>query len=104
MTVKGYVCTLIAAGAMTAMLPQLGQAAQFRTDKIQIDRQFKVNNTVLPAGEYRLEESSDSAICNLVNVKTGASIMLIRPASVRQPGKVAFVFHETAEGITLSIA
>lgn len=103
MTLKGYLCAFVMAGAMLGGFSQAAMAAQLRSDTIEIPYSFKVHGAVLPAGVYRLEEISTSGLCELVNTKTGAAVAILRSKSRARAGKVAFVFHETAQGVTLSL-
>jgi hypothetical protein len=75
------------------------QASTVKSEKVEIPFAFSVqHHKVLPAGEYRVEQSSDSAIASLVNTKTGERVQFLRPRTTHQEGKAHLVFENTAQG------
>ena len=84
--------------ACAALIPAL-QASPVTSETFNIPFEFQVqhSHTILPAGEYQIQETAESPIVFLVNTKTGKRVQFIRPAPVHQGGKARLIF-ETVEG------
>ena len=80
--------------ACAALIPAL-QASTVTSEKFRIPFEFQVqrSHTILPAGEYQIQETAESAMVFLVNTKTGDRVELIRPAPVRHDGKARLSFE-----------
>jgi hypothetical protein len=84
---------------LTAIFATTGlQAADYRTEKVNIPFEFKVGKHLFSAGDYRVEQDAGKDIAYLVNVRTGERAQLMRPLQSRIPGKSTLVF-ETNYGV-----
>ena len=78
------------------------QAAPVTAEKVEIPFDFHVQkHKIMPAGEYRVEQSAGSALVVLVNTKTGERVQMLSSANEHQPGKIRLVFEHTASGSVL---
>ena len=80
--------------ACAALVPAL-QASTVTSDKFKIPFEFQVQQShrILPAGEYRIQENSDSAVVFLENTKTGERVQFIRRAPADHHGKAHLMFE-----------
>jgi len=70
------------------------QAAAIKSEKFSIPFEFQVQKTILPAGEYRIQQADGSNVAVLVNTRTGASAQLLRPSPTHEEGKARLVFED----------
>jgi len=68
---------------------------------VSIPFSFRVVHTVMPAGEYKLEQPFGSELATLINLQTGERVRILRSNSVRTQGKLKLVFQSDAKGHTL---
>lgn len=78
------------------------QASTLKSEKIEIPFAFSVeHSTMLPPGEYQVQQQSGSQFAALVNVKTGQSVQVLRPSNTHKEGKARLLFENTAQGHSL---
>jgi len=85
--------TMFAAGALNA--------TTFISEKVSIPFEFRVKNTSLPAGEYRIQSGALNDVTYLTNVKTGQSVQLLRSSGERSESKARLVFENKDGNHTL---
>src|SRR5277367_3635336 len=81
-------------GCLGLLSGNLLSAAEVRSQKFTVPFTFKVYNKVMPAGEYRVEQSAGTEITNIVNVRTGQRVYFMRPTPLRVAGKARLLFEE----------
>jgi hypothetical protein len=75
------------------------QATVLRSDKVEIPFAFNVSkHKTMPAGQYLVEQNTDSEIATLVNTKTGERIQMLSPHNMHHEGKAQLVFESDAAG------
>jgi hypothetical protein len=78
------------------------QATVLRSDKVDIPFAFSVSkHKTMPAGQYRVEQNTDSEIATLINTKTGERIQMLSPHNTHHEGKAQLVFESNPAGHTL---
>jgi hypothetical protein len=78
------------------------QASTVKSDKFEIPFEFKVQkHQILPAGEYEVQQASDSSFATLVNRKTGERVQFLRPSTTHEQGKARLIFKNTETGEAL---
>jgi hypothetical protein len=70
------------------------QAAPLKSEKFSIPFEFRVQNQILPAGEYQIQQTDGSGFALLVNTKTGERIEFVRPLGTHREGKARLVFED----------
>ena len=83
--------------AIAAIMTTSALATSFQSEKVVIPFQFQVAKTVMPAGDYRVQQTFGSDIAFLVNLKTGQQVQLLRSGAHRADGKARLVF-DTSSG------
>jgi hypothetical protein len=68
-------------------------ATAFYSKTVDIPFEFKIGHRVFQAGEYRVEQDSTKDIAQLVNVKTGQRIQVLRAHNGQAPERVKLVFE-----------
>ena len=76
-------------------------AAEIYSANTTISFPFRVSNSTLPAGTYRVETTFGSDVAMLVNVDTGRRVQLLRNDGLRQEGKIRMIFETTPNGAVL---
>ena len=87
---------LPAAVCLAALLGTGALAASRRTEPVDIPFDFKVNHKLLPAGTYRLQRGPADGFTELVNVKTGERVHLLRPIG-SETTKTKLVFEREGD-------
>jgi hypothetical protein len=77
-------------------------AAGYVTENIAIPFDFKVYNTTLPAGTYRVEQDFGQYLVSIVNLKTGRRVQVLRDLPSRIPGRAKLIFEPTGQGYRLA--
>jgi hypothetical protein len=73
--------------------------AEARTsESVAIPFEFRVQQTTMPAGEYRIEKLFGSPLALLVNTKTGDRVYVFRDAQPKTEGKTTMTF-ERRDGV-----
>ncbi len=85
--------SVLLSGAALILASAALQASTVKSEKFEIPFSFKVQRHTLPAGQYQVQQATDSAFAVLVNAKTGERVEVLRPASVREPGRARLVFE-----------
>jgi hypothetical protein len=93
MSIKTVLQSFAITGAALVLLSGSAQAGNVRSEKISIPFSFEVQKRVLPAGEYRVEQGFGSPVAELVNVRTGSRVQLLRASSDYQEGKSTLIFE-----------
>jgi hypothetical protein len=77
-------------------------ANTLKSEKCEIPFEFKVQkHQTLPAGEYEVQQASDSNFAMLVNRKTGERVQFLRPSNTHEEGKARLVFENNESGHSL---
>jgi hypothetical protein len=71
------------------------------TKSINIPFDFKVDKTVMPAGEYRLEQDFGDFRVRIVNVNTGLRVQVLRDHAGRTDEGAKLIFEPTGQGYKL---
>ena len=87
---KKFLCTL---GLAIASVGALG-AADFQSKQIAVPFAFKVANTTLPAGRYRVEQYIGKQMVVIVNVETGHRVAVMREPVIESTGKSKLTFEK----------
>ena len=95
---KKVLCTLGLAIASVGAL----SAADFQSKQIAVPFAFKVANTTLPAGRYRIEQTIGKQMVVIVNVETGHRIAVMRDPAIESNGKSRLTFEKIGDGYKLS--
>src|SRR5436305_9755129 len=98
---KKHIIGTFALLAGAALLGSAAHATELYSANANIAFQFRVGNTVMPAGEYRIEQGFGSEVAMLVNVNTGRRIQMLRIDALQQPGKLRLIFENTPQGAVL---
>jgi hypothetical protein len=88
-------------GIAAMMTASALNATTFQSEKVDIPFAFQVAKTMLPAGEYRIQQSFGSDIVYLVNLKTGQQVQVLRSAGGKRDGHAKLVFENGAGGRVL---
>jgi hypothetical protein len=92
---------LLITGCCALVLGTAGlQAAPHRTGPVEIPFAFKVYNRVLPAGTYRIQRGDTQAYAELVNIKTGQRVQLLR-SFTSESTKTKLIFEREGTGFVL---
>lgn len=77
-------------------------ATTLKSEKFEIPFEFKVQkHQTLPAGEYEVQQASDSNFAILRNRKTGERVQFLRPSNTHEEGKARLVFENGENGHSL---
>ena len=79
------------------------QAASRRSAPVTVPFAFQVQNTTLPAGQYRVEQQFGTEIASIVNVKTRRSVQFLRPATSRVEGSAELTFVQDQSGYRVKV-
>jgi hypothetical protein len=79
------------------------QAATRRSESVTVPFAFQVQNTTLPAGQYRVEQQFGTEIASIVNVKTRRSVQILRPATSRVDGSTELTFVQDQNGYRVKV-
>jgi hypothetical protein len=82
------------------LLASSTQAASRSTERIQIPFDFKIGNTQLRAGSYRIVQRTNEPVALLVNTESGKQIQILRPNDAKE-GKARLVFELQDGGYVL---
>jgi hypothetical protein len=75
------------------------QASTVKSDKFDIPFDFKVQkHRTLPAGQYEVQQATDSNFVILMNRKTGERVQFLRPSNTHEEGKARLVFENNENG------
>jgi hypothetical protein len=86
--------SVLLSGAALMLASAALQASPVKSEKFEIPFSFKVQTHTLPAGEYQIQQATESEFAVLVNAKTGERVEVLRPATIRQTGKARLVFEQ----------
>ena len=88
----------VGVGIAAMMTASALNATTFQSEKVEIPFAFQVSKTMLPAGEYRIQQSFGSDIAYLVNLKTGQQVQVLRSVGGKRDGRARLVF-ESGSGV-----
>jgi hypothetical protein len=85
-------------------LPGAGRmhAADIESKTITVPFAFQVNNTMLPAGPYRVEQTIGKQLMFIVNMQTGHRIPVMRDRVSDGSVNATLTFEKTSQGYRLS--
>lgn len=96
---------MFSAAACAALFSLSSINAEVRqVSNVVIPFEFKVLNKMLPAGEYRVEQTAGSDIATMTNTTTGERVRILRPASLQKEGKTVLTFAPAKEGMKLKMS
>jgi hypothetical protein len=101
---KHIVRSVAIAAGIVALTPLGSLRAETKSAPVTIPYEFQVQNTKLPAGEYRVEQPMGTEYAMLVNMKTGDRVYVMRPKPMRKDGKTRLIIAHTDAGAKLKIS
>lgn len=100
-TIRNFV---LAAAAAVVLSTGTAYAEQHRSRTVTINHDFLVDNTRMPAGDYRVYQDTMSEFASLVNTKTGQKVLFLRPRNIRTPGQVTVMFVPAENGVKIKVS
>jgi hypothetical protein len=98
---KRFLATLGVLIAGSAV-PKAGNAAELLARDIAIPFEFKVEKVTLPAGHYRLQQTSGKSFVFIMNIQTGRGVQMMREGLNDPTTKTTLTFEKTEAGYKLS--
>jgi hypothetical protein len=77
------------------------RAASQEAKTIPVRFPFRVDNRIMPAGEYLIEQMRGSDIATLIHTATGERIRIIRLTGDQSGGDLRLIFENRSNGYTL---